>query len=361
MIRRLRRASRLDRNFFGWGDTDPYLLVEIANSLDAHSLLAFEQVCRSWRDAVVGDAADLLWESLLRECFPRALKALELLPVDSPEYKEIFRDQLKAMRRRPSAKSTFPAQLSDFVFHVELIKETAEIVTPAPIRDARFFWSKDNPTGTAQEYYSLPFEEKQRYIEMWGADNDRYTLEYDDAFAAAMAEATVVQSWAGDLSTCQTGPTAADFDLPFRWDDFDPLVHPDCDKFRVRCFVSRVIKGQLRTLLLFTSDTELDDAHDEYAYMFGQPILFETPFDDNGCGLMPELNIGFRQRFLVGGELSDMPEDEVNEDGARVCDMLNLEFQVQQNDRYHNSDPDQMTPEDFLRYLEFGLPWRSET
>ena len=123
------RESALRNAGESWPLLNPDVLIELAATLDAHSLSRFPAVCRSWRDTIA-DSTNALWAPLLQERFPRAFVTLKLLPAAATAcYKEIYRDQLaakQAVHRHSVCPTT--CSLSDFVFTSETCSELMNLL-----------------------------------------------------------------------------------------------------------------------------------------------------------------------------------------------------------------------------------------
>ena len=155
MLRRSSRVAQRDpetakRNAGHlWPDLDPDLVLELAKNCDAQSLSRFSCVCRAWHDATsTSHACNLLWAPLLKERYPRAMLALKLLPEATLNYKAIYRDQTAGALAQSNIKPPPTCKLSDFVFTVELIKDTAVVQKPARQKTATEFWKESGSPQT---------------------------------------------------------------------------------------------------------------------------------------------------------------------------------------------------------------------
>ena len=116
---------------------------------------------------------------------------------------------------------------------------------------------------------------------------------------------------------------------------------------RLRLFASRVIHRKLRTLLLFTSESKLDDMDEGGGVIFGRPLLTDDgAFEEDACfRIMPEMAITF-----------DTNDNEVFDEDDAIdwnFDHLTVRFELY----YPESHNDAMTEDQLLRYLEYCLPW----
>jgi hypothetical protein len=165
---------------------------------------------------------------------------------------------------------------------------------------------------------------------------------YRVAEATALSQATVVQTWTGDLTPLDLG--GCNFEVPINWADWhrvwdEPAAHDAAGvpPMRLRVFASRVTGGRLRTQLLCTSPTVPDDEIDVgVAIMWGSPLLAPKAFEEDDCFMVPELDFRFDA-----------------EDGNYMYDKIELGFQM----CYPQSHSENMTSRQLLRYLDYCLPW----
>ena len=374
MLRRSSRAGKRDRENAKrnaghlWPELDPDLIVELAKNCDAQSLSRFSCVCRAWHDAT-SNASNLLWAPLLEDHYPRALLALKLLPEATLNYKAIYRDQMEGEVARPSIKPPPTCKLSDFVFTIELIKDTADVKEPARAKLAKEFFKEsaeerlraahpdDWEKTVNEEWEKLGFPARQVYYEQTAADVKRYKTEYEQYEHdqnLAWRTAPVVRSWTGGLQDLPRGNFGeASFKVPLRWQDWQqswPGESPASmwpSRMRLRVLASRVVNNKLCTRLLVTSQEKPDDGDGGVVYMWGRRLLYtDEPFNRDEYRITPELQLAFEMapphHWWDPWEPRPWKHDE-----------LTLCFELYVPD--DRSDP--MTAEQLLRYLEYCVPW----
>ena len=368
------RESALRNAGESWPLLNPDVLIELAATLDAHSLSCFPAVCRGWRDAIA-DSTNALWAPLLRERFPRAFVALELLPTAATvSYKEIYRDQLAATQavHKPSAFPT-TCSLSDFVFTFELFRETTVVNPPKDAEDARIHYKNDHSQQYVadhpnleinhvnailmQQFANLSDAAMQVYIDRAAADKARYKREqaqYEIDAVAVWNASPVVSSWTGNLDALprRFGEDTS-FAVPIRWNDWhqswESESNAQVNPMRMNVLVSRVVKGKLRTLSIMTSDTRYDD-YDAGAFrMFGAPLRCDHVFAHDQH-VTPELGFVLHQ---MEPESDDEEDDADDWERPWNYEEITVEFKMY----IPESHSDSMTSEQLLSFLEHGLRW----
>jgi hypothetical protein len=359
---------------------NPDVLIELAATLDAHSLSRFPAVCRSWRDAIA-DSTNALWAPLLQERFPRAFVTLKLLPAAATAcYKEIYRDQLaakQAVHRHSVCPTT--CSLSDFVFTFELFRETPVVDPPASEQRAKYFYVDDHmqqyvddhrlngrplsrPVATVflmLQYDSLPAAAQQPYADREVADKARYKREYaqyEIDMATMWNTSPVVSSWTGNLDALpRRDGEDTSFRVPIRWNDWHQSWESDAqvNPMRMNVLVSRVVNGKLRTLSIMTSGRKCDgDDLVGGSYMHGVPLRCDHIFahDDH---IKPKLHFEFhRAPGDAEGEGADEGQQPWN------FEDLTVEFTMSYSTEFISDDSTMtMTKEQLLSFLEHRLRW----
>jgi hypothetical protein len=343
------------RNWNGWHAMDPDVVCSIAHFLDCRDLLQMEQVCRGWRHTFE-QRADLLWQPLLCARFPRAAKLMELMPTHPLQCKALFLDQLQAERTAASAVPTPKCSLSDFCFTFELVREPSP---PFKVDDRIVFTRSRNALLDALDapcapgchvpmYIGTFAEGEEQIVTRFWLHGDRWWFQYqgDETHPFKWAPCDlarpktprsapepvdtqqILHTWTGRLD----GP---EFKIPCPWSAWEESWSTPSGSapIRLRAFVTRALEGSLRTVRCFLSATrpDIDEWVEDAIVVLGQSLTYVQTFKNDHFKLEPQISFVMQE---------DTPH--ALEGTFEICD---------------KRDSGPMSKDQFLRYLEFGLPW----
>ena len=165
-------------------------------------------------------------------------------------------------------------------------------------------------------------------------------------------ERVILHSWTGRL----TGDGST-FNVPLCWSEYLASVESNRSTnvapVRLRVFVSRVVDGELRTLRCFLDSHRRDsDQEENTLFIHGQSLDAPDSYEENEFSLVPELSMEIDLTEDLEAEEADDEEDH------HVHYMVGNSFEVTFWFYQPESDSERMTPDQLLRYLEYGLPWR---